>query len=683
MTMLNKANAVLARTDVRFPAATAVGGETRGDNADTFILYGDELDTDASSDGGESEASQRGSSSAPAAPQRDFRSRPAARPAPPPAPKADTRIRQEEGRLVTDADSAGAMTFASVDGGMMIDLETFMRENAEILDGGVSEIEAETSPRLGGIDTAFAHKRELDADQTIKQVTALLNKDVDQVRVAAEQDVYTTQREIKNARQDCVHAKRALFQLITAARKDKLNRFAHLLEDAVRQEERAMDMQERGCRAVSRSCYVPMLKYEKLYAWQTADMKDAAAKTEAIAARHLDAVAGELAVAKAQDRAKMNTLVKAWELVVGQYTKVLASAHKLVKELAITDKLDHDETLEACRAAGSLIEAIRGILADSIVQVRRSMEPDDAFHALSILRHAISDSERHVKQLLQMSSDRPHFDKARYDELERSLKEANNDASKAAGELALATKALDDAKEKEADLHASGGGLGGVSALVQASRTTAELERNMAGIEARTAASTRLSQVLMTQLKDARIQRVLTRLDEVCTRQSKWLDACTRLDKTCVRAHEFLTRQYAKLHSKERGIKEDRQAHVARLKQTCERREKEAREKVVGIITGTLKDFESVTELAQGQAIQRRFETLGLIDRSGEFYSKLATSTTEADRRQADKIAMMLGRFHTAFADLAAGHDRLSRGLQAYLYTMLIHEATRAHDTTQ
>lgn len=491
--------------------------------------------------------------------------------------------------------------------------------------------------------------------------------------------VHEAAREQQRAEQERASTSRELFQLVTSARKAKLDRFASLLQDAVAAEAAAAARQEAECRTAAKAVYVPLLKFQRLYAWQAQDLARAMTQTRETADRREARVAARLQRARAEDRAKMGKLIAAWEMVARQYVRVLARAFNLVKQLAATEHLDHEETKEACRSAGVLLEAVRDILEESTAKVRASLEPDDAFHALSVLKHAIRESQEHVRRLLRVSNaDRPHFDPARFEELSRSLEEAQRDKDKAEAELSGTTDKLRDARAEESALTAQGGGMGGVAALVRASRATAELERAAAGADARVAASGRLTQVLSAQLRDARIQKVLAKLDEVCAKQAKWLDACAVLSRACERAETVLTQRYDKLHAEKRDVRSAELEHLKRLQAQAERRTEDNREVLTGVVGDVLQRYVRAVKARAAAATKRRADALAALDQAGEFYARMADAASAKSREDAERIAYMLGNFHSTFAELCAAHDHGAVALDAWLAARTLAEAAVA-----
>jgi len=305
------------------------------------------------------------------------------------------------------------------------------------------------------------------------------------------------------------------------------------------------------------------------------------------------------------------------------------------------------------------------------------MEPDDAFHALSVLQHAVKDSEAHVRKLLELSAaDRPEFHKGRFEELLRSLKEAREEKAAAQQQLENSRRQLEAAKTKEeATLKVTSAG--GVSNMVTAAKHTADLERKVAGTEARLAAATRLSEVLDSQLRDARVTQVLNKLDAVCARQSKWLEACKTLHKACERAHGALTTQYRKLDMARKNVTMDESHHSEKLAADGKKRIEAAKEKLLSEIKSVLDGVVLRDDTLMSETHKARLAVLDQADRIGELHYSIAHQSYAA-RQKAEHIAKLLGDFHTAFADLSAANDRRLRGARLFLLRRMCCEAQRA-----
>ncbi len=580
--------------------------------------------------------------------------------------------KQHESILSMDADD------------MFVDLNEFMRENAALLALEDAKQGGElTNPRHAPhthhqlLADPFATSHIQSAEATLATVDTLLARPPTGCDATYLAGAVRAEGSLQGAQNETRHMRQQLAQLLTEAAPNKsLGTFIDTLQDVVAQEETTAQQVLSACKQAARSAYSILLEHKMLAQWQQQDLAQALEATAAVARRHVARLDEQTRATKITDHARMAQLIRAWTMVATQYATLLQGAHELVGKLAETHNLDHAATAEACKAAVTLIDAVRRILLDSVAHVQASTTPDDAFHSLSILRHAINDSEQHVRKLLQLSAGtRPAFDTARFDELARSLEEASREKDRATSELRAADNELQLAKQREQDLVKGNGGVGD---MVAASRATAELEKTKAGIDAREAAATRLMAVLQSQLNDARIQKVLSQLDAVCARQSKWLEACLTLNRACDRANTFLTAKYKKLAAMGRGIRLDESDHVAKLQEEAAKRSDDARGRTLGRLRGVLDAFDGFKRTYLAQAAQHQQDVLAMVNRAGMYYFGLAASSSDDTQAEAMQTAELVGRFRTLFDALVKAHGDEVAAAQAYMHGRVVHEACTA-----
>lgn len=563
------------------------------------------------------------------------------------------------------------------DDDMFVDLNDFERENAALFardEPNASGSGGFQYALLAGPATATATAT-ASVDSTLAAVDGLLaTRGADGGVAAYVANAQRAQGVLAGAENETRHTRRQLAQLLGEAAPNKsLAAFVDTLKDVLVQEETTAQQVLAACKHTAREAYSALLEFKMLAQWQDQDLHKALAATAAVAARHLATLEEQTRAAKTGDHARMAQLIRAWTLVAGQYEALLRGAHDLVGKLAETHNLDHAATAEACRAAVTLIDAVRRILTDSVAHVQASSTPDDAFHSLSVLQHAIKDSEEHVRKLLQLSAEsRPVFDAARFDELARSLDEATREREKAASELRAAEEELQLAKLREQELVK---GNGGVVEMVTAARATAELEKTKAGIDARQAAATRLMAVLQSQLNDARIQRVLSQLDAVCAKQGKWLQACDTLTRVCNRAHTVLTEKYKKLAAVSRGVRQDEADHVAKLRADEAQRAAEARGRTLDRLRTLLSAFDGLKNTYLQQTAKHQDDVLATVNRTGMYYFGLAANSSDHTQTEAMVTAELVGRFRSLFDALAAALVAEVQAAQAYMYSRILHEA--------
>jgi hypothetical protein len=443
----------------------------------------------------------------------------------------------------------------------------------------------------------------------------------------------------------------------------------------------------------------------------------------------------------------LHAIVDSWRQVVGRYSAVLDNAYTLVSHLAASASLDVQETRQACASVLQLITAVRTILAEAMGSLQSlhlpsmpaagnaaldnhhdaasagSATPEDMFHAVSLVHHAVRDTESKVKALMtSLTTSRPVFDEERVMQLQRSLQEATVDLEDAEKAAVAKRERLASARQIEQAMtvgHSgqvrAGVGLGaahtiaptqsfwwqaagvpsvpsatpaaqpaaqfnavsehvmpwapqtagmpllpqhttGMHSLLAAATETATAERDSAAADGRVLAARKLKQLLEEQLCDARVQQVLTQLDDVCAKQTQWLENCTLLARVCERAEAALTSKYEALRVQRQDLCRHANDHLKVMGEAGTDRLLKARTDMEAILAATMGEVLG-TALQRAAAAQHRRQSS--LEQTGRTAVMLTAAVIPIEQQEG--VAALLQAFNQAFNQLCAAHDASAR----------------------
>jgi hypothetical protein len=328
--------------------------------------------------------------------------------------------------------------------------------------------------------------------------------------------------------------------------------------------------------------------------------------------------------------------------------------------------------------------------------------PDDLFHAVSLVHHGIRDTEAQVRKLMtSLATSRPSFDPERVAQLQRTLQEALADLTDAENAVATKQAKLEHARRMEQQLTTGGsnhesnceaarvvGGMPsasgssslnaatsappsvvGMDTLLAAAAETAAADREYATAEGRVQAARKLAELLQQQMRDARVQEVLTKLDNVCAKQTRWLEGCSLLVQVCAKAEASLSNKYEALRVQRRNLRRDEDDRLADLRVEDDKRRLQTCTELETALVTIMGDILRGAEFRIMQGCQRRQQHLEQAARTAVMIAAAVVPIP-----QQDAVAGLLQHFNAAYRELCSAYDLITRLDVAYLIgNVLVH----------
>ena len=336
-----------------------------------------------------------------------------------------------------------------------------------------------------------------------------------------------------------------------------------------------------------------LVTYQQLASWTRSDFK---ARKDAQLVLFQTTVADirkALGEQKQLHRKDVQGLVAAWVAIVKRYTVILDSGLALLVEMQEAAGVDASVIDESSKVATALVAAIRNILKASAAKVSNVSDPEDVLALLHILGHAIADSTAAVETVLKdCMGVRPDFDEKRNQELQDALYKTQIEVGKCEAALAaVRSQASSASPPKTLD-------------------DTYALKQSAQAMEARLHAAQHLQEVLQKDLKDANVQRLISRLHDTCQRQATWRRASDDLAKLCTQKGAAFQEVYTSFTRREVIEEEVTRRETERIEQQFKGAIDDARRDLDGRVVAAIVQF-GAGDTAQQQQQQQQQQQLG------------------------------------------------------------------------
>lgn len=341
-----------------------------------------------------------------------------------------------------------------------------------------------------------------------------------------------------------------------------------------------------------------LVTYQQLVSWAKTDFKARKDVQVQLFDKTIAGIRNALEQQKEVQRKEVQGLIDVWVAVVNRYTAILDKGLTLLGEMQEAAGVDAAVIDESTKVATALVSAIRNILKTSAAKVQQTSDPEDVLRLLRVLGNAVTDSTVSVETVLKdCVGVRPDFDEKRNQELQDALYKTQIEVNKCDAALAAVKQDLSRAVASES------------------LDETYALKQRAQAMEARLKAAKHLQDVLQTDLKDANVQRLISRLHETCQRQATWRRATEDLAKLCAQKSEAFQAVHT-ASTRQEVVEEDvHRREIERLEQQFKKAVQEARRELDTQVVAAIVHFGMGEELGErGGAARNRFLSRVLLE---------------------------------------------------------------------